>query len=172
MPNTRTLHAVIRLAVACLILAIGLRTWLVMGLIEPVIVSGSSMVPTLRPGDRLWIDRLAWKWREPRRWEVVVVRNPALGDELCVKRIVGLPGETLLLRAEALLVDGRPLLREDRLPRARREAAEPLPWKSRQWRLGPEEYFVLGDNGAVSLDSRLWGPVSRRLLFGRPLGVE
>lgn len=145
-------YPAIRLAVACLVLAIGLRTWLVMGLIEPVTVAGSSMAPTLRGifvaaqcpkchhafsvgaefaarteavtcpqcarsnvplaalawqhGDRIWIDRTTLRWRAPQRWEVVVARNPEDAAELCVKRVAGLPGETLALRDGNVLVDG------------------------------------------------------------------
>lgn len=110
MPSLRPfdidIRSAIRLAVASLILAIGLRTWLVMGLIEPVTVAGSSMVPTLHGGDRLWIDRTALLWRLPERWEVVVARNPSDASELCIKRIVGLPGERVALRDGDVLVDG------------------------------------------------------------------
>ena len=77
-----------------------------MGLIEPVTVAGSSMVPTLQNGDRLWIDRASQIWRQPKRWEVVVARNPHEGAELCIKRIVGLPGERVALRDGNVLVDG------------------------------------------------------------------
>jgi len=110
MPNLRPfdidIRPAIRLAVASLILAIGLRTWLVIGLIEPVTVAGSSMVPTLQGGDRLWIDRTALLWRHPERWEIVVARNPSDASELCIKRIVGLPGERVALRDGDVLIDG------------------------------------------------------------------
>ena len=95
----------LRLAVGCLILAIGLRTWLVMGLIEPVTVAGSSMVPSLRSGDRLWVDRASQFWRSAKRWDVVVARNPQDGEGLCIKRIVGLPGEHIALLDGDVFVD-------------------------------------------------------------------
>ena len=150
--SVRTICPVIRLAVACLMVAIGLRTWLIMGLIEPVTVSGSSMVPalsgsfvqprcpacehlfavgtefaeratavrcphcshatvsleglTIHRGDRLWIDRAAFSRQSPRRWDLVVVRNPENVAELSVKRIVGLPGEQVELDDGDVLIDG------------------------------------------------------------------
>ena len=153
MTNQRPISSTIRLAVTCLILAIGMRTWLVMGLIEPVVVSGSSMMPTLRGdfvtpscphcnhqfevgvdfafsaeqmqcprcrrgeilfsglevqrGDKLWIDRTAFEWRYPRRWETVVARSPHNAEELCVKRVVGLPGELVELRDGKVFIDGK-----------------------------------------------------------------
>ena len=106
MSNSQPLLSVIRLAVGCLILAIGLRTWLVMGLIEPVTIAGSSMVPSLRSGDRLWIDRASQLWRSAKRWDVVIARNPQDGAGLCIKRIVGLPGECVSLHDGDVLVDG------------------------------------------------------------------
>ncbi len=172
MYKRQTIHALLHLCVACLILAIGLRTWLVMGLIEPVTVAGSSMEPTLQPGTRLWIDRTAWQWQEPRRWELVVARNPAQGDELCIKRIVALPEETLSLKSGTLWVDGKPLRRRVGKLRTGPKLTDAFPWKVPQWQLGPDEYFLLGDNHQVSIDSRVWGPVPRRLLLGRPIGVD
>jgi len=106
MLSLRPLFSAIRLTVACLILAIGLRTWLVMGWIEPVTVAGCSMVPTLQGGERLWIDRTARLWSQPQRWEVVVARNPTDATELCIKRIVALPGEHVSLRDGNVFVDG------------------------------------------------------------------
>lgn len=157
MPASRpflsgTLASAIRLAVTAVLLAIGLRTWLVMGLIEPVTVAGSSMAPTLRgphavlrcsdcdaripyglefvsgeqqlrcplcdhinlvgepaevcPQDRLWIDRTRFGWRDPYRWEVVVARNPEDAEQLCVKRVVGLPGELVTLSRGNVIVNG------------------------------------------------------------------
>ncbi len=111
MPSLRPrdnlfIRTAIRLAVTTLILALGLRTWLVMGLIEPVVVAGSSMMPTLQEGERLWIDRTALLWRHPERWEVVVSRNLFDASELCIKRVVGLPGECVSLRDGNVLVDG------------------------------------------------------------------
>ncbi len=111
----------IRLTVASIILAIGLRTWLVMGLIEPVTVAGSSMVPTLREGDRLWIDRASLCWRTLKRWEMVVAPNPANGEELCIKRIVGLPGEQIALLDGDLLFDGAVVVKSSEDQRSLRQ---------------------------------------------------
>ncbi len=129
MPSLRTFYPAIRLAVTCLILAIGLRTWLVMGLIEPVTVAGSSMVPALQGGDRLWIDRTAMLWRPPKRWDVVVARNPTDAAELCVKRVVGLPGESVALRGGDVLVDGAVVVKsiEEQLALRQKVHSEVLP---------------------------------------------
>jgi len=172
MSSLQQLARAIRPVVACLLLALGLRTWLVMGLIEPVTVAGCSMAPTLEHGEALWIDRTAFQWRLPRRWEVIVARNPTDGTELCVKRIVGLPGETVSFRGGQLFIDGETVSQTPKQHPPKQPGAAQIPWQSRQWQLGPKEYFLLGDNSSVSLDSRRWGPVPAHLLLGKPLSVR
>jgi len=154
MANFRTIQTALQLAIGTVLLALVLRTFLVLGLVAPVQVAGSSMAPALRgpyvtatcpgcqssfevgaefaaetpfadclhcgrqrvplaglairPSDRLWIDRTAFERRRPRRGEVVVAQNPSDGSQLCVKRVVGLPGETVEIRQGDVWIDGRP----------------------------------------------------------------
>jgi signal peptidase I len=131
------------------------------------------MAPTLESSQRLVIDRTAFALRPPRRWEVVVFRSPTDARQLCVKRVVGLPGETVSLAGGDVWINGQRI----RKPRdADYETRYGDSVKSPSgWRLGPHEYFVLGDNAAISDDSRNWlaGPgVDAKLLIGRPLGVR
>ena len=169
MLNLRAARPAIHLAVGCLILALVLRTWLVMGLIEPVTVAGSSMAPTLRDGDRLQVDRTAFQHRQPSRWELVCALNPTDATELCVKRVVGLPGDAIALRGAEVFVNGARVVKLADWGFELRPLSASNIWRGRSWQLGPDEYFLLGDNPPVSLDSRLWGPVSARLLIGKPL---
>ena len=124
-------------------------------------------------GDRLLVDRTAFALRDPRRWEVVVFRSPVDESELCVKRIVGLPGETVALAGGDVLINGERIAVPHDLRYGVRYGDHD---KLREgWRLGPEEYFVLGDNAEISVDSRNWptGPaLDAKLLVGRPLGVR
>lgn len=157
-------RTVVSIAVGTLVLALILRTWLVMGLIEPVTVAGSSMAPNLRGphvsvtcskcelqfdigaefdttsvecprcdtqqtlsdpptierGDRMLIDRTAFQFRSPRRWEPVVFRSPVDG-QLTVKRVVGLPGETIQLFGGEVLVNGKVAARNLTALRATRQ---------------------------------------------------
>ena len=210
-------HAACRLAVGVLLLALVTHTWLVMGLVVPVTVAGSSMAPTLHGsqrvfrcdqcqlefavdvepnlgepialcphcgrtstrsvadlhGDRLLVDRMAFTLGVPRRWEVVVFRSPQNAGQLCVKRLAGLPGETVTI------VDGDVLINGARAPNpcgVQYVIRYGDTANGREgWRLGPDEYYVLGDNADISDDSRSWvaGPgVDAKLLIGRPLGVR
>ena len=124
-----------------------------------VVVTNRSMLPTLHPGDRLLILRYTHRWPTPRRGDVVLVRAPALPTGVALKRIVGLPGERVAIRAGRLVVN-------------RREQAEPYvaratPATDAEWSLGPDEYVLLGDNRPESRDSRHRGPIVRAALLGR-----
>jgi signal peptidase I len=120
--------------------------------LEPVLVQGDSMRPTLRPGQRLAVGPLD---RPPRRGDLVVVGRE--GFEV-VKRVVGLPGERLRLAGGRLEVDGV-------------EVAEPYLAGSAgsdlELRLGDGQYLVLGDHRAASTDGRDFGPVPAEALAGR-----
>ena len=126
--------------------------------LEPVLVAGDSMRPTLLPGQRVAVGPLD---RPPRRGDLVVVRRGpqgASGGLELVKRVVGLPGERVRLVAGRLEVDGLAV-------------AEPYldatPGGDLDLRLGEDQYLVLGDHRAASTDGRDFGPVPAAALAGR-----
>ena len=123
-----------------------------------VVVRGVSMVPALAEGERVLVNRLAYRLGRPRRGDVALVRGlPGTGPDLMLKRIVGLPGETVLLARDRLHVDGRAL-----------DLGRPVVGSSPgQWVLGPDAYFLLSENMAIGSDSRHTGPVRRADLLGR-----
>ena len=125
-----------------------------------VVVDGWSMYPTLSPGEYVLFDRLAYRREAPRRGDLALARG-VLGDRRSIiKRVVGTPGDTVLLSDGALTVNGAP----------EADAAFPddsSPGQNRQWALGPDDYFLLGDAPAFSTDSRTFGPVSRSAIVGR-----
>lgn len=127
------------------------------------------------PGDQVYLDRSAFLWREPERWEVVAFRSPQQSTQVHVKRVVGLPGETIEIRDGTVHIDGTTLTKSPRPvtyvapPRMRGALAIDQPLK-----LGPDEFFVLGDNSELAVDSRypLYGPVRAKLLVGKLMGIE
>ena len=122
--------------------------------LEPLLVSGGSMRPTLDPGHRIAVAPLV---RPPRRGDLVVL---ARADDLeVVKRVVGLPGERVRLAAGRLEVDGAPVPEPYLVGDAGAGELEV--------ELGPAEYLVLGDHRAASTDSRDFGPVGADALLGR-----
>jgi signal peptidase I len=136
--------------------------------LEPVLVRGGSMRPTLEPGQRIAVAPLV---RPPARGDLVVVSRSR--DLEVVKRVVGLPGERVRLRGGRLEVDGQ-VVPEPYLAGARRGPGYPegVP----RWiegageldlRLGPAEYLVLGDHRAASTDGRDFGPVGADAILAR-----
>jgi len=133
------------------------------------------------PGDRLLVDRGAFLLRSPRRWEVIAFRLPSQASHIAVKRIIGLPGETLELRQGKFTVDGAPItpprgVFSADIPETGPDYSTPPSYHGPlRWTLGPSEYFVAGDYAELSDDSRLWpaGPgVDAQLIVGKPFAVH
>lgn len=144
---------------------------------KPYRVPSASMEPTLHcahPGawcegrfsDRIVVNRLAYRFRDPRRGDIVVFKAPPVVASVCerggayLKRIIGLPGETVSEVRGRVFVDGRPLA-EPYIDSAERDS-ETHTWP----RVAAGHYFMLGDNRLHSCDSRLWGTVPRSDLIG------
>lgn len=130
-------------------------------IVTAVEVKGVSMAPTLRAGDRCILNRFAYLTREPQRGEMVVLKDPETGD-LIVKRIVGLPCETVIMRNDAAYVNGRRIFE----PYASRFVRNDLSPLSKATVVPRGHYFVLGDNRNRSVDSRAFGPVTRESILG------
>lgn len=129
--------------------------------VTAVEVKGASMAPTLTAGDRFLLNRFAYLHRDPQRGELVVLKDPETGD-LIVKRIVGLPCETVMMQNDAAYVNGRRMIE----PYASRSVRPDLSPFSKATVVPRDHYFVLGDNRSRSLDSRVFGPVSRDSILG------
>ena len=128
-------------------------------LAQATIVYGRSMEPNLHERQRLIVDKFTYRFfHSPRRNDIVVIKLPEV-DELLVKRIVGLPYEMIAIENGVVYIDGTAL-------------AEPFPHElypqnMPPQRLGPLQYFVLGDNRGNSNDSRVFGPIMRDDIKGR-----
>lgn len=133
---------------------------------EPYIVSGASMSPTFETGHYLIIDKISYRFTPPQRDDVIVMKYPKDTSRDFIKRIIGLPNETVDIRNGAVYIintehpEGM-LLSEDFITLTQKE--------NLTRRLGPNEYFVMGDNRAGSFDSRSWGPLPKEDIIGKPL---
>lgn len=136
-------------------------------LIQPFFVKGSSMEPNFEDGEYLIINELVYKINPPRRGEAVVFRYPSDPKEYYIKRIIGLPGETIEISDEHIKIynqtapDGFILDESKYLPKNDVTIGE------YKIILKDSEYFVLGDNRQASFDSRRWGPLREEYLIGR-----
>jgi len=137
-------------------------------LVQPFFVKGASMESNFEDGDYLLIDEISYRFSEPARGDVIVFRYPEDRSQFFIKRIIGLPGETIEVKNNKVIIynaestDGFALA-EDYLDTNQETLGNLLT------RLDDNEYFVLGDNRLASSDSRRWGPVNRTLITGRVL---
>ena len=123
-------------------------------------VEGQSMEPNLHTDQRLVVEKLSYRFHPPSRFDVVVLRVSSQGDELLIKRVIGLPGETVEFRDGSVYIDGQQLdepyvSQTTRSGRSGRVVVPPL------------HVFVMGDNRSHSNDSRSFGPVPIENIIGR-----
>ncbi len=136
-------------------------------LIQPFFVQGASMQPNFNDGQYLVIDEISYRFNDPERGEVIIFKYPKDPNQYYIKRIIGLPDEIVEIkdgqvviynqeRAKGMVLDESAYLAE----RVRTAGEVYL-------KLGPDEYFVLGDNRQASSDSRAWGGLESDLIIGR-----
>lgn len=131
--------------------------------LQSVEVSGASMSPTLHDADRYFLNRWTYNFRQPRRGEIVVVKDPTDGA-YCVKRVVGLPGDSLYFKNGRLFVNGHELVEPYLLKGTRTFTPERI--QQELVACGKDRYYVLGDNRNNSFDSRFYGPINRANILG------
>src|ERR1700722_11684050 len=137
----------------------------------------SSMVPTLGVYDRILVQKAFFNWHDVREGDIVVFSHPPLDD--CpgpdngdlVKRVIALPGQTIYSAGNNIYVDGK-LLAEPYLPQdAPLGPAIPDASKQDPYRVPAGEFYLLGDNRAISCDSRYWGPIEGSTIIGKVILV-
>ncbi|MBI4139197.1 signal peptidase I [Candidatus Uhrbacteria bacterium] len=135
-------------------------------LIQPFYVKGASMEPNFFDHEYLIIDELSYRFRNPERGDIVVFRYPNDPRQFFIKRVIGMPGETVEIQNGQIKIfndenpNGFVLPEQDYLDQAFTATTRNITLKS-------DEYFVLGDNRIASLDSRYFGPVKRNQIVGR-----
>ncbi len=151
-----------RIIVIAFIVMIGFRFFVA----EPFIVSGSSMVPNYHNREYLVVNKMTYRFDEPKRGDVIVFRYPKDTTQYFIKRIIGLPGEKIKVE------NGKVYVYNNEHPDG---SALTEPYLSNQditfgnnqtVTLGSEEYFVLGDNRLASSDSRVWGVLPKKDIIG------
>ncbi|OGG61700.1 signal peptidase I [Candidatus Kaiserbacteria bacterium RIFCSPHIGHO2_02_FULL_59_21] len=151
------------------VVALGLALFIRFFVAAPYVVSGASMEPNFDNWHYLIIERVSYEVGEPRRGDVIVFDLPQEGGRSLIKRIIGLPGETVVLKGQDVVVvnEAHPdgfALKEPYLDPANLTGANDM-----RVTLGPDQFFVLGDNRRVSADSRVWGTLPREQIVGRAL---
>lgn len=126
---------------------------------QPFVVEGASMQPNFYSGDYLLVDEVTYRFEKPERGQIIVFHNPQDTKEFFIKRIVGLPGDKVVVGNGTIYVNGRQI-NQNYLP-----AGMTTPGNETVV-LGSGQYFVVGDNRIVSYDSRSWGPLNGNLIVG------
>ncbi|MGH3405980.1 MAG: signal peptidase I, partial [Streptosporangiaceae bacterium] len=161
---------VIALAFA-VVLATGLRAFV----FEVFFVPTTSMVPALAVGDRILVQKAFFSWHDVRQGDILVFRSPPQEPSRCggppdpdlVKRVIALPGQTIYSRGNSIYVDGRKLA-EPYLP-SHDPLGPPIPHASASspFRVPAGDFYMMGDNRAISCDSRYWGPIKGTSIVGQ-----
>ncbi len=125
-------------------------------------VEGISMEPSLSDGQFVVVNRLAYRWQEPQRGDIIVFHFPPDPKRRFIKRIIGLPGDVVSIKEEQVFINDVPL-DEPYLTAQPRYHGE--------WRIAPNEVFVLGDNRNNSSDSQNWGPLPMDEIIGKAVLV-
>jgi signal peptidase I len=155
------------IAVCAIALALLIQAFVV----KPYRIPSESMTNTLKVGDRVLVNRVVYHFRHPRRGDIIVFQSHAVGMTL-IKRVIGVPGDTLSLSNGSVYVNGRRLnepyvLRVNGVATATEPFTDGQPWSlAKPYTVPPGHYFVMGDNRSQSDDSRDWGPLPASELIG------
>jgi signal peptidase I len=132
---------------------------------QPVQVEGTSMMPELYNHERIFINKFVYRFEPIHRFDIVVFHYPLDPSKSYIKRVVGLPGEWVSIHAGRVYINGEPL-RESFIPRSYLDHDDyPSTF------VPPHHYFVLGDHRDESNDSREWGTVDRKYIYGKAVFV-
>ncbi len=134
---------------------------------QPVKVEGTSMMPGLVDQERIFVNKFIYRLGigEIQRGDTIVFWFPFDQSKSYIKRVIGIPGDTIAIERGTVILNGKPL-REEYVPREYRDYLSMPPQQVK-----PEEYFVLGDHRNSSNDSRTWGLVPRNCIYGKAVFV-
>jgi len=144
-----------------LVIALSLAVVIIIFFYQPVKVEGTSMTPLISDQERIFINKFVYRFEPIERGDVVVFWYPLDRSKSFIKRVVGLPGDTVEIREGQVYVNGK-LLPEPYVPP---ESADFGAMSATQ--IPKSEYFVMGDHRTSSNDSRIFGPVPRKFIYGK-----
>jgi len=148
-----------------LVLSLLLAFIVIVFLYQPVQVEGTSMMPLLVNHERIFINKFVYRLEQIRRGDIVVFLYPLDPSKSYIKRVVGLPGEWVTIREGRVFINDQPLI-EPYVPSSYLDH-ENCPSAY----VEPDHYFVLGDHRESSNDSRVWGTVDRKYIYGKAVFV-
>lgn len=158
--NIESAWELIKFAAIALVIVVPIRMFIA----QPFVVSGESMFPTFDDGQYLIVDEISYLTKGPHRGDVVIFKYPNDPSRFFIKRIIGLPNETVQIKGDVVKIINTEhpegfVLKEDYVNEKFSV--------NQTYKTGTDEYFVMGDNRNKSSDSRSWGMLPRKLMVGR-----
>lgn len=152
---------IVKIVIIALVIVVPIRYFV----FQPFFVVGQSMEPNFYQGDYLIVDEVSYRFNDPQRGDVVIFNYPNNPSQRFIKRIIGLPGETIEIKDKKIFIrkDGQEKILDESVylfKYANTPSSPPLP-------LGQNEYFVLGDNRVHSFDSEDWGALPGENIIGK-----
>jgi signal peptidase I len=148
-----------------LVISIAAAGFIIVFLYQPVKVEGTSMLPGLEDQERIFINKFVYRWEPIGRGDIVVFRYPRDTSKSYIKRVIGVPGDRIRMEDGQVYVNGKQLS----------EAYVPSEFFDHrsfaEFSVPEESYFLLGDHRSMSNDSREFGPVERRYIYGKAVFV-
>jgi len=154
---------IVRFTIVALIIVVPIRMYIA----QPFIVQGASMEPTFETGEYLIVDQVTYRFEEPKRGDVIVFKYPKDQTKFFIKRIIGIPGDTVTIDKNTVTITNAEHPQGFTLDET--YISEMRPDTVLEEVLGEHEYFVMGDNRNASSDSRVWGKLQDDLIVGRAI---
>lgn len=149
-----------------IVLALAIFVVIYLFLFQPHQVKGASMEPNFYDGEYILTDKASYRFRPPKRGEVVIFKAPRNPELDYIKRIIGLPQEKIKIENGKVFINGQEL-KEEYLPKNVVVSGGLFLPKGKEVKIPENTYFVLGDNRSHSSDSREWGPIQKNEIIGR-----
>jgi signal peptidase I len=147
-----------------IVFAVAIFLFVYLLILQPHKIKGASMEPNFPNGEYLLTDKVTYRFREPRRGEIIVFEAPGQNAEEYIKRIIGLPNEKILIENNKIFINGKEL-REPYISNS--ILTSPGTFLKEEVQIPSNNYIVLGDNRPFSSDSRAWGFVPKEKITGK-----
>jgi signal peptidase I len=142
-------------------IAIILSFLIITFIVQAFYIPSGSMRPTLKPGDRIFVNKFIYRFKDPERFDIIVFKYPVNPRKKFIKRVIGLPGDTVEIKSGNVYINAKQIEEDYTLDQGYSDY--------QKVKISPKNYFVLGDNRNNSEDSRFWGFVPRKNVVGKAL---
>jgi signal peptidase I len=149
-----------------IVFAVGIFFFIYLLIMRPHKISGQSMMPNFQDGEYILTEKVTYYTRSPGRGDVVVFMPPVSDTDEFIKRVIGLPGERIMIKEGHIFINGK-LLPESYIAGNVVTTGGPFLTENKEYEVPAGEYFVMGDNRPNSSDSRYWGPITQKMMTGR-----